>query len=405
MRNVYFLVVLMIVFSCKEKTKEHVFTIQEGNGLVIENPVFIDVNELQNYNFDLYNNEELIRFDYDSVANRIWFLHEKEKGNEYVLKEVSNNNIQSNSITVEKSNGNLILGKKNTPLVGYRYEMNYPPPGIDSIFRKSGYIHPIVTPYGDTLTRINPPDHWHHYGLWGPWTHTRIDTMRVDFWNLSEGQGTVLFKKFNTVFKGNLSSGFQAAQEHIDFKTQEHPQVALHENLNVKIWNLNREDRYMLDYTSQFTTPLKEGVLFEAYRYGGGLGMRFTERWNKDNCQVLTSEGNDRLTADGTNAKWAIVSGESSYGKGTNGILFMSYPDNRMHPEPMRVWPIDGNGGRGDMFFEFCPIRHQEWQIEHDTTYELKYRMVIFEGDLTKEDAEAYWQAFAYPTQFKSFKK
>jgi hypothetical protein len=79
----------------------------------------------------------------------------------------------------------------------------------------------------------------------------------------------------------------------------------------------------------------------------------------------------------------------------------MSYPKNRMHPEPMRVWPIDGNGGRGDMFFEFCPIRHEEWQIQPNKEYELKYRMVVFEGKLTREEAEAYWQAFANPPQIE----
>ena len=123
--------------------------------------------------------------------------------------------------------------------------------------------------------------------------------------------------------------------------------------------------------------------------------MRFTERWHKDNSAVLTSEGNDRLTADGTNARWCMVTGESADGQGTNGILFLSYPENKSHPEPMRVWPVDANGGRGDMFFEFCPIRHEEWKIEPDRTYSLKYRMVVFEGKLSVEEAEAYWKGFA----------
>ena len=91
--------------------------------------------------------------------------------------------------------------------------------------------------------------------------------------------------------------------------------------------------------------------------------MRFTERWKADNCYVLTSERKDRLTADGSNARWCMVGGESADGKGTNGILFMSHPENRMHPEPMRIWPIDANNGRGDMFFQFCPIRNAEWMV------------------------------------------
>ena len=230
--------------------------------------------------------------------------------------------------------------------------------------------------------------------MWGPWTHTQIKGQQVDFWNLGDRKGTVLFKNFNSITSGPIFASFDAAQEHIDFITEKEHQVALDENLKITLWSLNRPDRYMLDYKTTFKSPLENGILFEAYRYGGGIGMRFTERWTADNCSVLTSEGKDRLSADGTNARWCIVKGESADGKSTNGVLFMSHSENRSHPEPMRIWPIDANGGRGDMFFEFCPIRHEEWKIEPQKEYQLKYRMVIFEDDLTAKEAEEYWQAF-----------
>jgi len=302
---------------------------------------------------------------------------------------------RSQNLSSKKVDGNLQLCINEKPVLHYRYEMTHPPEGVDSIFRKSGYIHPIITLKGDTLTRIQPPDHYHHYGLWGPWTHTRIDTTLVDFWNLGEGMGTVLFKEFKATDSDDLSLSFTASQEHIDLKTEKNPHIALKEELEVRLWDLGREDRYMFDYKTTFESPLKTGILFEAYRYGGGIGLRFNERWKADNCSVLTSEGNDRLSADGTNARWCIVSGASSSGKGTNGILFMSHPENRMHPEPMRIWPIDANEGRGDMFFEFCPIRYKEWQIEPNKKYGLNYRMVVFDGELKVEEAEAYWRAFA----------
>lgn len=76
----------------------------------------------------------------------------------------------------------------------------------------------------------------------------------------------------------------------------------------------------------------------------------------------------------------------------------MSYPANRMHPEPMRVWPEDSNGC-GDVYFEFCPIRHKDWKLEKGNDYTLKYRLVVFDGKMTPEEAESYWQAFANPPQ------
>lgn len=400
MKSIFLFFLMFITVSCVQEEK-YLFKIQEDSGIFQTGPVAISVPQVKFKKFQLTKGNKVIPSEYDSVTNKLWFVHEGEASEEYRIEETTDLIAADGRLTASKNEENLQLLLDDKPVVQYRYEMSYPPKGIDSIYGKSGFIHPIITPKGDTLTRINPPDHWHHYGLWGPWTHTRIDTTRVDFWNLGEGMGTVLFKEFNKIDNGAVSASFVATQEHIALKTANAPQVGLNEGLELKLWDLNRPDRYMFDYTTTFSSPLANGILFEAYRYGGGIGLRFNERWKANNCKVLTSEGNDRLTADGSNARWCIVSGEASDGKGINGILFLSYPENRMHPEPMRVWPIDANDGRGDMFFEFCPIRHEEWRIKNGKTYELKYRMVVFDGELTADEAEAYWQNFAKPITLK----
>jgi hypothetical protein len=345
-------------------------------------------------------NTEEMHIPVQSDDNRLWFSLTQENTDRkatYYVKNIGQNTMGHPLLSASKKNGDLQLSQGGIPLISYRYEMTYPPNGIDSVFKKSGYVHPLRTLKGDTLSRIQPPDHYHHYGLWGPWTHTQINDQQVDFWNLGDRKGTVLFKDFVSNTSGNVFAAFEAVQQHIDLITGEVPQVALNENLKVILWHLDRPDRYMFDYTTTFNTPLPSGILFEAYRYGGGIGMRFTERWHRGNSAVLTSEGHDRSTADGTRARWCIVSGESTDGKGKNGILFLSHPNNREHPEPMRVWPMDANEGRGDMFFEFCPIRYEEWPIKPEQEYQLKYRMVVFDGELLPEEAEAYWQGFAHP--------
>lgn len=390
--------VLFAFFGCNE-ARDKTIQLVLSQSVSVATPVSIDTNllggkELDNFVLSQNGFDTELQLEKD----KLWFVQKPGDSTFYNIAQFDHITKEGTTMSANKESGNLHLNSRgNNPLVSYRYEMTYPPKGVDSIFRKSGYIHPIITPKGDTLTRIQPPDHYHHYGLWGPWTHTRIDTTRVDFWNLGEGMGTVLFKEFKDTSSGDVFSSFTATQEHWDFKTKEEPQVALNEDLEVRLWNLGREDRYMFDYNTSFKSSLENGILFEAYRYGGGIGLRFNERWKADNCSVLTSEGKDRLTADGSNARWCIVYGEASDGKGTNGILFMSHPKNRMHPEPMRIWPVDGNNGRGDMFFEFCPIRHKEWRIEPDKDYKLNYRMVVFDGELKAEEAEAYWQAFANP--------
>lgn len=330
-----------------------------------------------------------------------WFIADQNVNTKYVLRKKKSSPV-SPSIRIIESAGDLKFESDGKSILNYRFGMTDPPEGVDSLYQKSGYIHPLWSPSGEVLSRIQPPDHYHHYGIWGPWTRTVINDRNVDFWNLYEGQGTVLFDSFTHQEQGPVFSEVKAKQLHLDFKAPDHERISIEESLHLRVWNLETgKDRFMIDYTSDFVTPIESGLKLIKYRYGGGIGFRATELWHRDNTKVLTSEGKDRSNADGSNARWCIISGQSSESVPNSGILFLSHPSNRSHPEPMRVWPEDANEGRGDMFFEFSPIRHKSWNIEHQKEYSLIYRMVIFEGEMTEAEAEQHWNAFANNSEIK----
>jgi hypothetical protein len=329
---------------------------------------------------------------------RLWFVLDgkTQKGSErhYVLRLENTPGNDSEGVQLIKDNQDLKLQLNDTPILQYRYAVTLPPKEADPLYKRSGFIHPLWSPGGKVLTRIQPPDHYHHYGIWGPWTKTHIEGREVDFWNLLKGQGTVKFAGFLDETQGAIYSGFKALQQHIDFGAKGEDQIAMNEILDVRAWNID-DGEWMVDYTTSLNCPLENGIMLDAYRYGGGIGWRATETWHKDNCTVLTSDGKTRVDADGSYARWCLVEGESEVEEGRSGILFMSHPSNRMHPEPMRVWPLDANGGRGDMYFEFVPIRHDDWKIDPNQTYTLKYRMIIFDGEMDADKAENYWNSFA----------
>lgn len=268
------------------------------------------------------------------------------------------------------------------------------PEGVKAEFRKSGFIHPLFSPSGQELTRIQPPDHYHHYGIWGPWTKTLVEGREVDFWNLGDGKGRVDFDRLISKKEKKDNAEILVRQKHTDLLAPNGAQVAIEEDLGIRVWNME-QNSYAVDYTTEISTPLKTPVVLEAYRYGGGIGFRATARWGASNSHILTSDGKDRKTADGSYAKWVMVYGVSDDPSGESGILFLSHPDNRAHPEPMRVWPEDSNGGKENVFLEFCPIRHQAWEILPGKTNTLKYRMIVFDGKMTATEAESYWKTFA----------
>ncbi len=279
------------------------------------------------------------------------------------------------------------------PLLTYVHAETPAPEGQDPLYKRSAYIHPLRSSGGEILTRIQAPDHFHHYGIWNPWTHTHFGEDSVDFWNLALGQGTVRFAAYLDKHETEGEAGFKVAHDHIYFLKEGGEGLAINETWNLSVHDAD-EDSYIADMTVTLSTPLDIPLTLEAYRYGGGLGFRATEKWNTDNSTVLTSEGKNRAEADGTFARWVIIEGESSVPQGRSGILFLSHPGNRSHPEPMRVWPPDQNDGLGNVFFEFCPIRHQEWVLEPGKEYTLKYRMVVFDGTMEVETAETYWNNF-----------
>jgi hypothetical protein len=78
----------------------------------------------------------------------------------------------------------LTISSGDQKLLTYQFKTVYPPFGQDTNYKRSGFIHPLYTPHGQVLTRNQPPDHYHHYGIWNHWTHTANEGDTFDFWNI-----------------------------------------------------------------------------------------------------------------------------------------------------------------------------------------------------------------------------
>lgn len=288
--------------------------------------------------------------------------------------------------------GGLTLQSGESKLLRYQVSLVYPPAGVDSAYRRNGFIHPLWSPHGQELTRIQPKDHYHHYGIWNPWTHVLYKGDTVDFWNIGGKKGTVRFSGFLSTTSGPVLSGFEAHHEHVVTKKGSPPEVAMNEVFTVSTWQ-PAADYYYVDITSRLSCATNEPVVLLEYRYGG-LGWRTTGEWDNKNSEVITSEGKGRKEADGSKAKWCIVQG--TLGSDYGGAVMMSHPANYNHPEPLRIWP-ENQYNRGDMFANFSPTKDKDWKLEPGKTYLLRYRFVVFNGKMTKEKAEEAWKNFSSP--------
>ena len=414
------LLIFISVFYCTAHSQNIYiasFEVDAGKYERLNTPVSIVINNLSINNdsclFIMFEttgdiNKEIPVQIETGLETRIWWIldgitapgelrqfdlfHTKKKDNHYQVKSILNDL-------------NLKITQNGKEVLQYNHSVHYPPAGVDTVFRRSGFIHPLWSPAGNILTRINPPDHYHHYGIWNPWTKVHYRNQEIDFWNLNTGQGTVKFKGYISTSSGNIYAGFRSLHNHIIFEEEGFESNILNEIWDVRAWNINNPPAsqvYLVDLVSLLSCATGDTVYLDAYRYGGGIGYRASEELTRENSWVTTSKGYDRAHADATRARWVDVGG--SFSKDiTSGIVFFSHPSNRDHPEPMRVWPVNSNGGRGDVFFEFCPIRHNEWVLQPGRTYSQKYRMLVYDKKIDSLTVENIWNDFVYPPEVKIF--
>ncbi|MEX0647993.1 MAG: DUF6807 family protein [Balneolaceae bacterium] len=307
-------------------------------------------------------------------------------------------------VHLEDDGEDLLITIGEKPVLNYRYTSKEVPGGVDEIYSRGGYIHPIWSPGGEVLSRIQPPDHYHHYGIWNPWTRTEFEGREIDFWNLGEGQGTVRLGYISEQKEGSVVGGFKSQHDHIDFTGPEGEKVALREQWDLDVWNIDPDqNKWLIDFTSTMNPATKEPLTIKEYRYQG-FSLRATEKWDDENSVLLTSEGKDKSNANATRARWIDVNGISDVEEGNSGILFMTHPANYNFPEQLRIWPVGMNEGKENVYINFNPAQDRDWKLESGNSYTLKYRMFVYDGAIDKEEAERLWNSYANPPKIEVYK-
>ena len=310
----------------------------------------------------------------------------------YELRKSHHKNEAIQYLSLDQSEKALVVKKNGLDLWQYNQGLALPPEGVAQAYARSGFVHPMRTPEGLSLTRIQPSDHYHHYGLWNPWTRVAYKNDTIDFWNLNEKQGTVRFANYINRTSGPVYADYKVLHEHVVLKDRIEPEVAFSEMQGVRIFAEKENDEYYLaDISILLNTNPNDSIVLQEYRYGS-LGWRATELWDRYNSEVITSEGLDRKSADGSLARWCIVQGE--LGDKYGAVVMMSFPANFNHPEPLRIWPEDIYD-RGDMYANFAPTKNKDWVLDAGKAYQLNYRFLVSSKKVSPEEAEEAWKQFA----------
>lgn len=340
---------------------------------------------------------QFIPLQFDPDGRRAWFiLPSLAKGETATYEVEANGKADAKSMNRIQKNG-----KKYAFRTGERLLMEYqaepgelPRENIKSLFVRGGYLHPIRTLSGKTVTDDFPPNHIHHHGVWGAWTKTDFEGRHPDFWNMGDGKGKVEFERVEKTFGGLVFSGFVAKHRYVDLTASE-PKVALNETWEVRAYPPDAKGRFwFFDLTATQLCATSEPLKLPEYRYGG-IGFRGNWAWNgRDKTQFLTSEGEtDRIKGQGTRGRWCDISGMVDGARA--GITIMCHPENYRAPQPMRLHP-------DEPFFNYAPQEAGDMEITPGKPYVMRYRFVVHDGAPDKELLERLWNDYAHPAVVKA---
>jgi hypothetical protein len=296
------------------------------------------------------------------------------------------------AVIAARRNGAVELAVGDRTVLRYNHrETELPRAEIDSVFRRGGYIHPVITPSGRVITGDYPADHIHHHGIWAAWTSAVFEGRRPDFWNMGQRRGTVRPVALDSVWSGPVHGGFSARHQYVDL-TDGSPREALNESWTVRVYpgRAGEGSYHLFDLEMVHTTASASPLTLPEYHYGG-LGFRGRDEWTgEEHTYFLTSEGRDRSDGHATRARWAHIGG---YVDGElAGVAILAHPDNFRFPEPMRIHP-------NEPFFNWAPSQGGEWAIEPGRPFVARYRFVVADGAPDPTVLDRLWNDLAHPPE------
>jgi hypothetical protein len=255
---------------------------------------------------------------------------------------------------------------------------------------RSGYIYPLYTPGGKNVIDDYPTEAPHHHGIWSAWVATTFRGHSVDFWNGYANQGRVDLASMGQVWSGPVHGGLVANLVHTDITTSPNVDV-LNERWVVTVYKTHDSapPYFVFDIDSVQTTATSDPLILEQFHYGG-FGFRGAEEWVTA-TSFLTSEGHDRISGDGQNARWCAQYGSVSGNPG--GYAGLGHPSNVRAPQGLRIHPTYP-------YWAFLPttmLNGGQYTIEVGVPYRSRFRVVTFDGNADAALLDRLWDDYATP--------
>ena len=234
------------------------------------------------------------------------------------------------------------------------------------------YIHPILAPDGNgLLTEYRPAHHPHQTGI---------------YWGLKRVNERDYFMQWNRDYWRAVSAkvledkGRKVKWQNVYDMLGENGKVLM---VETQTWSMQAfEDHYVLDL--EWKGEAKMDVVMGKF-YVGGLFIRMP--WVPETVgEILSASGHRGMELEGQRAIWSDIGikldGREDYAR----LAILDHPDNAAFPTP---WRVDSQMGLG-------PSRQilGDWEISAGESETVRYRLLIYTGEMNKADLVDTWKGF-----------
>jgi hypothetical protein len=232
------------------------------------------------------------------------------------------------------------------------------------------FVHPLRTPAGHSLTRLEPPDHPWHRGLWFTFKFVNGE----NFWEENGAHGTQV----------------HVGADRIEW-VRPNGDVVLHERRVLTHEPLD-DDAYALDWSSVITAAADaqlDRTPFQGWGGYGGLTLRGRADWRDTRLMLAGgAETGDRVL--GVSARWCDLSGVLDGGEHA-GLAVLDAPSNPRHPVPWYAStrsPVYGDDGWSN-FLNAALLFDGPLALERGEELCVDYRVIVHDGVWASARVEA----------------
>lgn len=288
------------------------------------------------------------------------------------------------TISVHQNGQSILVYNKKSPPV---------PDGIDPVYHRSGFLHPVSSPAGNVVTATFPIDHPHQHGIFSAWVRTTYDDREIDFWNLAGGTGRVLHQRVVSRFSTDNATGFEVDLVH---RAVQEPVVdVLRERWKISVFPTDGQYHgFDLETHQQALTDTP--LMVSQYHYGGVV-LRGPVRWltskdkakstagspQREQSHFVNDLGSDRVRGNHEHARWVCLNGFID--SKPVSITVLCHADNFRAPQAARLHPTKP-------YFCFAPCVDDSFVIDRTHPLIGRYRYLITDELPDVEWLESQWR-------------